>query len=171
MNIVSEQLLKVAQAEILLEEYQQGYSNHKYLAIGYLYDAARELLSISPELAMQLRLVRMQITGGAYPNLQNIYKEWSPSEYIPGPAILKRTGCYDCCEKHLSYAYWLSLNYINNVRLCRMIAELYEAGMEVDELDNDLAVAVFKESAVLAKGGKGDILMLLEKLTISKGGS
>ena len=57
----------LAQAIILMQEVLQGYSEdphmHKWLAIGHLAEAADEALADNPELANEIRNLRLKVMG------------------------------------------------------------------------------------------------------------
>lgn len=54
----------VAQAQVLLDEAALGYPNHKWLACGHLAEAESELLGVDPELAKQIRPMRIAVAAG-----------------------------------------------------------------------------------------------------------
>ena len=54
----------VAQAQILLDEAQLGYPNHRWLAVGHLAEAESELLGCAPELAQNIRALRITVAAG-----------------------------------------------------------------------------------------------------------
>lgn len=54
----------VAQAQVLMDEAKLGYPNHRWLACGHLAEAESELLAFDPELARQIRSMRLAVTAG-----------------------------------------------------------------------------------------------------------
>lgn len=54
----------VAQAQVLLDEAQLGYPTNRWLALGHLAEAESELLGCKPDLANQIRTVRLGVAEG-----------------------------------------------------------------------------------------------------------
>lgn len=58
----------LAQAQVLLQEAQQGYPDHRWLAIGHLGEAADEIIQALPQVAASIREHRKRLeTDPAYP--------------------------------------------------------------------------------------------------------
>ena len=53
----------VAQAEILLTEAAMGYPSHKWLAMGHLAEAEAELIAKQPDMAAEIRQMRILIAN------------------------------------------------------------------------------------------------------------
>lgn len=53
----------IAQAIVLLEESELGYPLHFWLAIGHLAEASVELIQDHPELAHEIRNIRIEMMG------------------------------------------------------------------------------------------------------------
>jgi hypothetical protein len=51
----------LAQAEVLLDEAAMGYPVHFWLAMGHMAEASSELIEKYPELAEQIRTVRLKM--------------------------------------------------------------------------------------------------------------
>ena len=54
----------VAQAQVLLDEAQLGYPNHRWLAVGHLAEAESELLGVAPLVANDIRGIRITVASG-----------------------------------------------------------------------------------------------------------
>lgn len=63
----------LAQASILLDESHLGYPHHKWYAIGHMAEAESEALLEQPELALEIREMRIRLIDGIEePNFDHI---------------------------------------------------------------------------------------------------
>lgn len=67
----------VAQAIVLMQEAQQGYPDHRWLAVGHLGEAADESVGRFPALAARIRQARLAIMQGGSPPLMDLIREAS----------------------------------------------------------------------------------------------
>jgi len=68
----------ISQAIILIQESQQGYPAHRWLAVGHLAEAADESLGEWPQIAAELREERLELMSDPMyvPNLMKYLEEW-----------------------------------------------------------------------------------------------
>lgn len=73
-------LKHLAQAAVLMTEAELGYPSHAALAIGHMAEAESEALLELPDLAFEIRGLRLKYIGGErlsiMPLIEKVYLKW-----------------------------------------------------------------------------------------------